>query len=104
MSRSSRGPGHRPFTAATRVRIPYETFTGRVLALSARLLFLGLMKRFRLLPLLATLVVTIAAVGTVARAAEPAAPNADTVLIFPFENTSRQVSARDYNWIGESFS
>ena len=25
MSRSSRGLGHRPFTAVTRVRIPYET-------------------------------------------------------------------------------
>ncbi len=28
----------------------------------------------------------------------------DTVLVFPFENTSHQGAGKDYNWIGESFS
>lgn len=61
------------------------------------------MRRLRLLPLL--LAVGLAAVAppaSVARAAAPA--NVDTVLVFPFENTSRQSTARDYNWVGESFS
>jgi tetratricopeptide (TPR) repeat protein len=58
------------------------------------------MKKALLLPLL--LAAIVAAAPAAARAAEPA--GADTVLIFPFENTSHQGSAREYNWIGESFS
>ncbi len=58
------------------------------------------MKIFRLLPIL--LCIAIAGGGFAARAAS--ADAADAVLIFPFENTSRQGAARDYNWIGESFS
>jgi tetratricopeptide (TPR) repeat protein len=60
------------------------------------------MKKVLMLPLFALL-----ALGTFppsTRAAGPAPATVATVLVFPFENTSRQGSARDYNWIGESFS
>lgn len=48
------------------------------------------------------LLFAVAAPAPAVRAAAPA--NVDTVLVFPFENTSHQASSRDYNWIGESFS
>src|SRR3954468_24069131 len=61
------------------------------------------MHRLRRLPIVLVLLgLAIAGTPAGARAAAPAA--VDTVLVFPFENTSRQGTARDYNWVGESFS
>jgi tetratricopeptide (TPR) repeat protein len=57
------------------------------------------MRRLSLLALL----LALAAPASAARAG--AAPEtANTVLIFPFENTSKVAASQDYNWIGESFS
>jgi tetratricopeptide (TPR) repeat protein len=57
------------------------------------------MRRLSLLALLLALAVPASA----ARAG--AVPEtANTVLIFPFENTSKVAASQDYNWIGESFS
>ncbi len=98
MSRSSRGPGHRPFTAATRVRIPYETLHGRALSRARGLGILIMIRRTT------TVLVFIAALCAALPARAAAPPSVDTILVFPFENTSKQAQARDYNWIGESFS
>src|SRR5690349_16342359 len=64
------------------------------------------MNRLRRFPVVLMLVgVALATAASGARAAAAPAPAAvDTVLVLPFENTSRQGSARDYNWVGESFS
>jgi tetratricopeptide (TPR) repeat protein len=59
------------------------------------------MKRTRFLALILVLA-GLAGVVPDARAEAPAA--IDTVLVFPFENTSKTSEAKDYNWIGESFS
>ena len=57
------------------------------------------MRRLSLIALLLALAVPASA----ARAG--AVPEtANTVLIFPFENTSKVAASQDYNWIGESFS
>src|SRR5262249_13056642 len=61
------------------------------------------MTRSRLLPILLACCLA-AALPTSRPVLADAPPAVDTVLVFPFENTSRQGTAKDYNWIGESFS
>ena len=46
------------------------------------------------------LILLLTAVAFMAAHAQPA-PNTDTVMILPFENTSDKA---EFNWVGESFA